>query len=842
MVWGILRYRLLLPAAARSWSGGQLRSVLLHELAHFKRRDTGGHLLAQMACALHWFNPLAWFAAWRLGVERERACDDLVLASGVRPSAYAEHLLDVATRLSPTRWTRACGLVMARKPPLEGRLLAVLSENLNRRGVSAALAAIALAITVGVAVPIAMLRAAEGKPGEEPKPAAADAKPKGGEMLDPGTEERLRWGESAGGLRAAIVIRLAPGQAKPGDLPDLYLAVQNVSEAPVRLNDTAAAPELRELYLKYDGRILSAFVSRDPTGTDVTLQRREVAFLILFPRDAKVADGRTAGSALAEDLLKDARQTMVAEMQIQRAPAGAWTGKLRTGETSGEVAADRPRPRDKVAQSLFRQWQADARTDGKIPGASIGELGAKVRYFISLNKEDSQRGRDLSLKFERLLPRFDAAHDWTPSDAVALLDDVSAIHTIPLHTALEAAEENLIRAGEPLPAELADAPWGRPSPEGLRVAWLVEPRAGQYPLGTSLRSRILVHNSGKKAAVFIMPSWQQSAAHTARDADGTPFEVTSTHWTTLARRMTYRLAPGEYCETPAAGIGVGARTEGEDWANVRVGAWIRANQGDEVRFSPSPVEVRCSPSVIGTRMIDGRPLNTDPKDAAGLWERIVAERVRRELPLPPAAAERTQIIRRVTLDLFGESPTPEETAAFLADNSPAAEAALVKRLLHRPGIAPFTGTLPPGEIRFRVLPADPDAAKKPRVATGPGYFVLGDHERLQVERTTDGHRRANKATIRFFPSDPKADSPGKPCEIALPDGLHTYAIAWERGAGVLWVKQKGVVRSFDFANPAQVKETTFKEPTELERVPKPILDAMPAVRDVPSEPPASVRP
>lgn len=90
--------RLLLPAAARQWSGEQLRSVLLHEVAHIKRRDTIAHLLAQIACSLHWFNPLVWFAAWRLRVESERACDDLVLASGVRLSSYAGHLLQVATR------------------------------------------------------------------------------------------------------------------------------------------------------------------------------------------------------------------------------------------------------------------------------------------------------------------------------------------------------------------------------------------------------------------------------------------------------------------------------------------------------------------------------------------------------------------------------------------------------------------------------------------------------------------------------------------------------------------------------------------------------------------------
>jgi bla regulator protein BlaR1 len=165
LVWGIVRPRLLLPAAARDWSGEQLRSVLLHELAHVKRRDTLAQLLVQVACAVHWFNPLVWFAAWRLGVERERASDDLVLASGVRPSAYAGHLLEVVTGLSPARWARSGGLTMARKSSLEGRLVAVLSENLNRRGVSVALAAIALAMALGIAVPVAMLRAADEKPG-----------------------------------------------------------------------------------------------------------------------------------------------------------------------------------------------------------------------------------------------------------------------------------------------------------------------------------------------------------------------------------------------------------------------------------------------------------------------------------------------------------------------------------------------------------------------------------------------------------------------------------------------------------------------------------------------------
>src|SRR4029450_7513777 len=82
-------------------------------------------------------------------------------------SPYAGHLLAVVTALAPARWTQTCGLAMARQSSLEGRLVAVLSQNLNRRGVSMALAAVALAVGAGIAVPIAMLRAANNAPAQD---------------------------------------------------------------------------------------------------------------------------------------------------------------------------------------------------------------------------------------------------------------------------------------------------------------------------------------------------------------------------------------------------------------------------------------------------------------------------------------------------------------------------------------------------------------------------------------------------------------------------------------------------------------------------------------------------
>src|SRR5205823_2978508 len=88
VTWGWRRPTVLLPAAATTWSDERLRVVLRHELAHIQRSDWALQMLAEILCALYWFNPLVWLACRRLRHESERACDDRVMGGGMRGSDY----------------------------------------------------------------------------------------------------------------------------------------------------------------------------------------------------------------------------------------------------------------------------------------------------------------------------------------------------------------------------------------------------------------------------------------------------------------------------------------------------------------------------------------------------------------------------------------------------------------------------------------------------------------------------------------------------------------------------------------------------------------------------------
>ncbi len=157
MAAGLLHPAVLLPEDAEAWPGEQRRAVLTHELGHVKRHDCLTQALAHAACAVYWFHPLAWVAAWRLRVERERACDDLVLRAGASGPDYADQLLQLARGARGSSGP-AWALAMARPSQLEGRLLAILDPSRERQGLSRGMTAATAATVALLAVVLAGLQ------------------------------------------------------------------------------------------------------------------------------------------------------------------------------------------------------------------------------------------------------------------------------------------------------------------------------------------------------------------------------------------------------------------------------------------------------------------------------------------------------------------------------------------------------------------------------------------------------------------------------------------------------------------------------------------------------------
>jgi len=159
LTWGVRRPVILLPAALLSGDPAVVESALRHEQAHIARRDWLWHLLAEVVCALCWFQPGAWWLRRQLRAESERACDDRVLLSGISGPDYAAHLLEIL------RAGRASALApgMAASGSMEVRVKHILDPKKPRHSHGLRLA---LTAALGlVLLPLASLKVS-AKPGE----------------------------------------------------------------------------------------------------------------------------------------------------------------------------------------------------------------------------------------------------------------------------------------------------------------------------------------------------------------------------------------------------------------------------------------------------------------------------------------------------------------------------------------------------------------------------------------------------------------------------------------------------------------------------------------------------
>lgn len=158
VTWGVLRPVVLLPVQSSGWSEECWRTALLHELAHVQRWDWGSQLMARLVCALYWWHPLVWWAARQARWESERACDDLVLGTGMPAADYAQRLLEVVRSLPTGTPTRTIAIAMAQSSEVEGRLQSVLAKGRRRSRLSRRSLALTVMAVIVLLLPLAALR------------------------------------------------------------------------------------------------------------------------------------------------------------------------------------------------------------------------------------------------------------------------------------------------------------------------------------------------------------------------------------------------------------------------------------------------------------------------------------------------------------------------------------------------------------------------------------------------------------------------------------------------------------------------------------------------------------
>lgn len=95
-IFGIFRATLLWPeGVSEQLSDGHLDAIIAHEVSHVRRRDNLAAAVHMLVQAIFWFHPLVWCIGARLVEERERACDQDVLDSGVERRVYAESIVKI---------------------------------------------------------------------------------------------------------------------------------------------------------------------------------------------------------------------------------------------------------------------------------------------------------------------------------------------------------------------------------------------------------------------------------------------------------------------------------------------------------------------------------------------------------------------------------------------------------------------------------------------------------------------------------------------------------------------------------------------------------------------------
>jgi hypothetical protein len=131
-------------------SSQQLRHIFLHELAHVKRKDILVNWLTSFLQILHWFNPILWYAFYKMREDQEVACDGLALTclNSSETREYADTIIRLVEVYSAQKTTPGLASVLRKKSEVKRRVIMV--KMFGKRSMKWSVLGLALVVTLGV--------------------------------------------------------------------------------------------------------------------------------------------------------------------------------------------------------------------------------------------------------------------------------------------------------------------------------------------------------------------------------------------------------------------------------------------------------------------------------------------------------------------------------------------------------------------------------------------------------------------------------------------------------------------------------------------------------------------
>lgn len=342
---GIVKPKLLMPdSSLRALSEEQLRFVFLHELAHLKRNDIAVNWVISALLALHWFNPLLWYAFRKMRQDQELACDELALTriTVAERKDYARTIITLAEAFSSPVRLAGVASVSGSKGELKRRILVITSR--NKKSFKWSLLGLAVIMLLGCAALTNAKTESQSHPIETAKPfEGMENRPNQALMVmeEDVTAQIERMNASGEWMNEASIILTLRGMAN--DIRNQYPDDWSVAMTPELIErmilniENAANLEDREQYL---------YIAQNWKNNDYSQIEDDLAYLTI--RQNKDIPMDTDADNLDDDPIADRIMITASEYEkMSQIIRDYQAGKRSDAELKG-------------AQKLLERWVQDA--------------------------------------------------------------------------------------------------------------------------------------------------------------------------------------------------------------------------------------------------------------------------------------------------------------------------------------------------------------------------------------------------------------------------------------------------------------------------------------------------